>query len=95
MSLSEGDRRIIGQDIATVEFGWPVGMPVCRSLGQGIWEIRSTVSAGRVEARLYFAAWEGNAVLLHGHTGKDLQQRAIAVARERLADFMARKGKPA
>lgn len=34
MSLDEADRRVIGEDMATVEFGWPVGMPVCRPLGQ-------------------------------------------------------------
>jgi hypothetical protein len=27
--LEEADRRTVGQDIATAEFGWPVGMPVC------------------------------------------------------------------
>ena len=34
-SLSKADRRIIGVDIATVEYGWPVGMPTCRPLGRG------------------------------------------------------------
>jgi hypothetical protein len=38
--LSRDERREIGQDIATVEYGWPVGMPVCRPLGQGLWEVR-------------------------------------------------------
>jgi hypothetical protein len=37
-SLETADRRIIGQDIATAEFGWPVGMPVCRSLGRGLYK---------------------------------------------------------
>ena len=31
-ALSREDKRIVGTDIATVEFGWPVGMPTCRSL---------------------------------------------------------------
>lgn len=42
---SEVDRRTIGQDNATAEFGWPVGMPLCRSLGRGLFEIRSDISA--------------------------------------------------
>ena len=31
------DTKRIGEDIKTVEFGWPVGMPVCRPLGKGIY----------------------------------------------------------
>ncbi|HEX9852332.1 MAG TPA: hypothetical protein VGA68_04930 [Woeseiaceae bacterium] len=34
LSLDKADRQILGADIATVEFGWPIGMPVCRPLGQ-------------------------------------------------------------
>jgi len=34
--LDDDDRRVIGEDIATVEYGWPVGMPTCRSLGDGL-----------------------------------------------------------
>lgn len=40
--LSPEERREIGQDIATVEYGWPVGMPVCRPLGQGLWRFAAT-----------------------------------------------------
>jgi hypothetical protein len=37
--LDEQDRRTVGVDIATAEFGWPLGMPLCRSLGKGLFEI--------------------------------------------------------
>jgi hypothetical protein len=37
-TLDEEDRKTVGEDIATVEFGWPVGMPTCKSLGGGLWE---------------------------------------------------------
>jgi hypothetical protein len=47
-SLNEADRRTVGQDIATAEFGWPVGMPICRSLGKGLYEIRSDISHHRI-----------------------------------------------
>ena len=53
LSLSDEDRRIVGVDIATAEFGWPVGMPVCKALGQGLWEIRSALTGGRI-ARVIF-----------------------------------------
>jgi phage-related protein len=46
--LSIDDRRIIGQDIQTIEYGWPIGMPLCRSLGHGIWEVRSSLDHGRI-----------------------------------------------
>lgn len=65
------DRRALGEAIALVEFGWPVGMPVCRRL-QGtadLWEIRISLSRGRI-ARIIFCVREGSAVLLHGFEKK-------------------------
>lgn len=67
--LGDKDRRTIGQDIATAEFGWPIGMPLCRSLGAGLWEIRSNISSGRI-ARVIFAVVDGHMVLLHGFVKK-------------------------
>lgn len=63
------DRRIIGFDIATAEFGWPLGMPLCRSLGSGLWEIRSNLAHGRI-ARVIFCVNGGRLVLLHGFVKK-------------------------
>ena len=34
--LPNDDRKVIGIDIATAEYGWPVGMPLCRSLDEGL-----------------------------------------------------------
>lgn len=68
-ALDETDRRIVGQDIATAEFGWPVGMPVCRSLGKGLWEIRSDISDGRI-TRVIFCVEDGKMVLLHSFIKK-------------------------
>lgn len=70
LELDAADRKIVGKDIATVEFGWPVGMPVCRSLRDGVKEVRSTVSAGKVEARVYFCIRGDTMLLLHAHLGK-------------------------
>lgn len=67
--LSPDDRRRIGEDIATAEFGWPVGMPLCRSLGRGLFEIRSNVSDGRI-ARVIFTVADGKMVLLHAFIKK-------------------------
>lgn len=60
--LSVEDRRIIGFDIARLEFGWPVGMPLCRSLGEGLWEVRSSLPGGRI-ARVFFCVDAGEMVL--------------------------------
>ncbi len=68
LSLSRDDRRRIGTDIKIVEFGWPVGLPVCRSLGNGLWEIRSSLS-NRI-ARVLFCVAEGTMWLLHGFIKK-------------------------
>ena len=63
-ALDEADHRIVGQDIATAEFGWPIGMPACRSLGKGLWEIRSDISRGRI-TRVIFCIEGERMVLLH------------------------------
>lgn len=67
--LPAEDRRIIGFDIATAEFGWPLGMPLCRPLGGGLWEVRSRIAQGRI-ARVMFCIAHGRMVLLHGFVKK-------------------------
>ena len=69
LDLNEEDRRIVGYDIGTAEFGWLVGMPLCRSMGQGLWEIRSNISSGRI-ARVVFTVVNEQMVLLHGFVKK-------------------------
>jgi phage-related protein len=64
------DRRTIGVDIATVEFGWPVGMPTCRPLQDGIYEVRSRLTGGRISRVLFYADTNGRMVLLHGFVKK-------------------------
>lgn len=69
LALGPEDRRVIGFDMATAEFGWPVGMPLCRSLGGGLWEVRSSLGQGRI-ARVIFCIAQGHMVLLHGFIKK-------------------------
>jgi len=68
-SLQEEDRKVIGEDIKDVEFSWPIGMPLCRSLGGGLWEVRSDLSCGRI-ARVVFCIASSQLVLLHGFIKK-------------------------
>jgi phage-related protein len=67
-SLPREDRRIIGEDIKTVQFGWPLGMPLVRKLDRDLWEVRSRLP-NRV-ARILFTAGEGRMILLHGFIKK-------------------------
>lgn len=47
-SLSNEDSKTIGVDLKTVQWGWPLGMPLCRPLSKGLWEVRSSLSGNRV-----------------------------------------------
>jgi len=67
--LSKRDRVSIGTDIATVEFGWPIGMPTCRPLGSGLFEVRTELSGDRI-SRVLFSFADGYIVLLHGFIKK-------------------------
>ncbi len=67
--LDKEDRLIIGGDIKTVEFGWPIGMPTCKPLGRGLYEVRSNLSNSRI-ARVIFCICEGQMILLHAFIKK-------------------------
>lgn len=78
------DRKSIGEDIKTVQFGWPMGMPLVRSLGGGVWEVRIRLD-NRI-ARVLFALEGATMVLLHGFIKKQqaTPQTELALARDRL-----------
>jgi phage-related protein len=85
-SLAVADKKAIGEDIKDVEFSWPIGMPSCRNLGGGLWEVRSDLPLGRI-ARVIFCVHEGRMVLLHGFVKKSqktpLGDREVAIKRMR------------
>ncbi len=62
--LEREHRKVIGEDIKTVQFGWPLGMPLVRKLEAGLWEIRSHLRQGI--ARVLFTVAENKIILLHG-----------------------------
>lgn len=67
---SREDRKLIGYDIETVEFGWPIGMPVCRPMGDGIYEVRTDLARNRIARVLFYVDKHGRMVLLHGYIKK-------------------------
>ena len=82
--MPAADRRIIGTDLVTVQFGWPVGMPLCRPLHGGLWEVRSNLPGNRT-ARLLFFVHEGRIGLVHGFIKKTRKtpDEDLGVARKR------------
>jgi phage-related protein len=67
--LTRDERRIIGEDIKMVQFGWPLGMPLERKIDLHLWEVRSTLP-GKI-ARILLTVQDGTMVLLHGFIKKD------------------------
>jgi phage-related protein len=82
--LPEEDRRAIGQDLERVQYRWPVGMPLARPLGQGLWEVRTGLAGNRI-ARVIFCFHEDELVALTGFIKKSQKtpQGELDLARAR------------
>jgi phage-related protein len=82
--LSPDVRKTIGEDIKSVQFGWPLGMPLVKKIEPGLWEVRSSIRDGIV--RILFTVVEDKMVLLHGFVKKSpkLPQNELNTARQRL-----------
>ena len=85
--LAKEDRRVIGSDLMRVQFGWPIGMPLVRSLKDGLWEVRSTLPSQRI-ARLILCFHQGTLVVLHGFIKKTRKTPAedLALAKRRMRE---------
>ena len=88
--LSREDKRAIGRDIAKVQFGWPVGLPLCRPLSGGLWEVRSSLATRR-EARVLFGFHSGTLIALHVIIKKTRKTPAedLTLARQRLKEIQS------
>jgi phage-related protein len=86
--LPKEDCKIIGVDILTVQYAWPVGKPLVDHLGDGIWEVRSRLS-NRI-ARTLFAVVDGEIVLLHGFLKKQPKTPAdeLDLAKKRKKQYL-------
>ena len=83
--LDSVSRKTIGEDLFTLQLGWPVGMPLARKIEPDLWELRSKIPRGIV--RIFFTAEKGLLILLHGLIKKSqkLPVSDLALARRRLA----------
>jgi len=88
--LPTEDRQKIGRDLETVQFGWPAGMPLCRPLGAGLWEVRSALPSGRI-ARLLFFIDEGRIGAVQGFIKKTRKTppEELELARNRMKEMQA------
>jgi phage-related protein len=88
--LPRDDRRTIGRDIAKVQFGWPVGLPLCRALSGGLWEVRSSLPSKR-EARVFFGFHDGTLIALHAIIKKARKAPAedLRLAKQRLKEVQS------
>lgn len=83
-NLGQADRKTVGEDIKTLQYGWPIGMPLARKLAENLWELRSRLSVGI--SRTFFTVYGGEIVLLHGIVKKSQKTPAneLAIAKRRL-----------
>ena len=85
-NLSAAGKKILGEDIATVQHGWPIGMPLVRKMEPNLWELRSRLHDGI--ARTFFTMQGDEMILLHGFVKKSAKtpQDELAVARKRMKE---------
>ncbi len=90
-SLPFDEKRIIGEDIKTVQFSWPLGMPIVRKLEPGLWEVRSRL-ADKI-ACVIFTVKDKKMILLHGFIKKSdkTPQDDLKVVHQRLAQLGSKK----
>jgi phage-related protein len=83
-SLPTVERQEIGKDLLRAQWRWPVGMPLCRPLGDGLWEIRTNLPTKRT-ARVLICLYRGHLVVLHGFIKKtrSTPDEDLALARKR------------
>ena len=86
--LSKDDCKVIGTDILTVQYAWPVGKPLVDHLGDGLWEVRSRLD-NRL-ARTLFAMVDQEIVLLHGFIKKQQKTPAdeLELAKKRKKQYL-------
>ena len=86
-ALAKTDRQTIGEDIAYVQYKWPIGKPRVDHLRGSVWEVRSTI--GNRIARVLFAVEGAEMILLHAFIKKTQQTNPadIDLASKRLKEW--------
>ena len=83
-SLPVNERRAIGRELKEAQIGWPIGMPLCRPLGAGLYEIRNSTPGQNYEGLRLLCGWSA--------CGASCTQKIpvadLAVARKRMKDVV-------
>ena len=93
--LPVDERKQIGADILAVQYGWPLGLPLVDSLGEGLWEVRSRL-ASRIARTIFFVHHE-TIILLHDFIKKTrtTPDQELDLARKRKSNYeQAQKSPP-
>lgn len=69
LELPKADRRVVGSGLKELEFGWPIGMPLCRAMGGGLFELRVSLPSRRI-ARVMVCVYEEELFALHAFIKK-------------------------
>jgi phage-related protein len=87
--LPEAERQAVGKDLLRAQWRWPVGMPLCRPMGSGLWEIRANLPTKRT-ARVLLCLYREHLVALHGFVKKTraTPDEDLALARKRQKELM-------
>lgn len=89
--LDKSSKKIIGEDVKTVQYGWPMGMPLVRKLETDLWEVRSNLE--NKIARIIFTVVNSTIILLNGFIKKSKKtpKTDIELARKRLSNLRSKK----
>ena len=93
LELDDEYRKIVGADLKTVEYGWPIGMPICKKIhSDGLWEVRTNLPGKGNIARVLFCLDDGNMVLLHGFVKKSQKtpKSDLDLALKRLSSLLGK-----
>jgi phage-related protein len=87
-ALAPVERQAIGKDLLRAQGRWPVGMPLCRPLGHGLWEVRTDLPTKRT-ARVLVCLYRNHLVALHGFIKKTWTtlEEDLALARQRMKEL--------
>lgn len=93
-NMSVFDKKVIGTDIKTVQFGFPIGMPLVRKIDSGLWEVRSHIENGI--ARIFFTIEGNHMILLHGFIKKSqaTPKADLELSKQRLKQFKSMRKNP-
>ena len=85
--LAPDERKAVGTDLMRAQWRWPIGMPLCRPMGHGLWEVRTDLPRNRI-ARVMFFEHAGELMALHGFIKKTQKTSTddLALAKNRIKE---------